>query len=64
MFTNLILGSLMLALFMGMLNSALEGINENKNNEIVNTIQAILITICNLAISIFLVFFLINILVD
>lgn len=63
MFTNLILGSLMLALFMGMLNSALEGINENKNNEIVNTIQAILITICNLTISIFLVFFVINILV-
>lgn len=64
MFTNLILGSLMLALFTGMLNNALEGINENKNNEIVNTIQAILITICNLTISIFLVFFLINILAD
>lgn len=64
MFTNLILGSLMLALFMGMLNSALEGINEDKNNEIVNTIQCVLIFICNLTISIFLVFFVINILVD
>lgn len=64
MFTNLILGSLMLALFMGMLNSALEGINEDKNNEIVNTIQCILIFVCNLTISIFLVFFVINILVD
>lgn len=64
MFTNLILGSLMLALFMGMLNSALESINEDRNNEIVNTIQCVLIFVCNLTISIFLVFFVINILVD
>ena len=64
MFTNLILGSLMLALFMGMLNSALEGINEDRNNEIINSIQHVLIFICNLTISIFLVFFVINILVD
>lgn len=64
MFTNLILGCLMLALFMGMLNSALEGINEDRNNEIVNTIQCVLIFVCNLTISIFLVFFVINILVD
>ena len=64
MFTNLILGSLMLALFMGMLNSALEGINEDRNNEIINSIQYVLIFICNLTISIFLVFFVINTLVD
>ncbi len=64
MFTNLTLGSLMLALFMGMLNSALEGINEDRNNEIINSIQCVLILICNLTISIFLVFFIINILVD
>lgn len=63
MFTNLVLGSLMLALFMGMLNSALESINEDNNNEIVNIIQCVLIFICNLTISVFLVFFVINILV-
>lgn len=64
MFTNLILGSLMLALFMCMLNGALENVNEDKNNEIINTIQCILIIISNLTISIFLVFFVINILAD
>ena len=64
MFTNLILGSLMLALFMGMIISSLEGINEDHNNEIINNIQLVLILICNLAVSIFLVFFTINILVD
>lgn len=64
MFTNLILGSLMLTLFMCMLNGALENVNEDKNNEIINTIQCILIIISNLTISIFLVFFVINILAD
>ena len=64
MFTNLIFGSLMLALFMGMIISLLEVINEDHNNEIINSIQLVLILICNLAASIFLVFFTINILVD
>lgn len=64
MFTKLVLGSLMITLFMSMLWGALDCVNEDGNNEIINNIQYVLIFICNLTISIFLVFFVINILVD
>lgn len=64
MFIKLILGSLMLFLFLSMLNAALEGVNEDKGNEVINTVQYVLIFICNLSISIFIVFGIISFLVN
>lgn len=64
MFTKLVLGLLMIILFMSMLCDALECANKDINNEIISNIQYVLVFIRNLATSFFIVFSVINILVD